>query len=102
MLPARAPMTAPTGDLACRLVEAVAGSRPLEVEIAADADPRRGWLVRAWFADGALRDYRLHVEVVPGLAEEERRERLVESTFERWPPPTIRGGMRRCRCGEWS
>jgi len=102
MLPARPAVTAPTGDLVCRLVEAVTGSRPREVEIAADADPRRGWLVRAWLGDGSRRDYRLHVEVVPGLAEDERRERLVESAFERWPPTTIRGGMRRCRCGDWS
>jgi hypothetical protein len=98
MLQARSVMTAPATDLICRLVQEVTGSRPREVEIVADADPRRGWLVRAWLGDGSLRDYRLHVAIVTGLAEDELRERLVETAFERWPPALVRGAMRRCRC----
>ena len=32
------------------------------------------------------------------VAEDELAEHVTEGTFDRWPPPDIRGGIRRCRC----
>jgi hypothetical protein len=98
VLPGPDAMT-PTSDLLCRLVEAATGSAPLEVEFIADADPRRGWMVRAWLGERTIRDYRLYVtKLVPGVAAEALHEWLVEDAFDRWPPADIRGGIRRCRC----
>ena len=88
-------MSPPTGDLVCRLVEAVTGHRPREVEFAARAAARATWFIRSWFDDGSRRDHRLRL--VDG-AEDELREQLTESAFDRWPPSEIRGTIRRCRC----
>jgi hypothetical protein len=88
-------MTAPTGELVCRLLEALIGRRPREVEFAARAAARETWLIRSWFDDGSRRDHRLRLvdgeQVEPG-------EQLTESAFDRWPPAEIRGAIRRCRC----
>jgi hypothetical protein len=89
----------PTSGLLCRLIQSATGLAPIEVEFIADADPRRGWMVRAWLGERTIRDYRLYVAtLVPGVAAEALHEWLVEDSFERWPPADIRGGIRRCRC----
>jgi len=95
LLPGGATVNGPTGDLVCRLVEAVTGQRPREVEFAARAESRTSWFVRSWFDDGSRRD--LWVRLVD-VAEEELAEHVTEGAFERWPPADIRGGIRRCRC----
>ena len=98
LLPRADDMT-PSSDLLCRVIQAVIGAAPLEVEFVADADPRRGWLVRAWLGESTIRHYRLTVAtVVPGATVEALREWLVEEMPERWPPAEIRGALRRCRC----
>ena len=88
-------MAQPTPDLVCRLVEAVTGRRPREVEFAARAEARTTWFVRSWFDDGSRRD--LHLRLVD-VAEDELAQHATEGAFDRWPPPDIRGGIRRCRC----
>ena len=86
---------APSPDLVCRLVEAATGRRPREVEFAARAEQRTTWFVRSWFDDGSRRDHRVRLVDV---ADDELPEHMTESKFDRWPPPDIRGGIRRCRC----
>ena len=88
-------MNPPTGDLVCRLLEALTGRRPREVEFAARAAARETWLVRSWFDDGSRLDHWLRFAEGE---EDDRREQLTESAFERWPPAEIRGAIRRCRC----
>ena len=88
-------MNGPRGDLVCRLVEAVTGHRPREVEFAARAESRTTYFVRSWFDDGSRRDLRLRLLDV---VEDELPEHVTESAFDRWPPADIRGGIRRCRC----
>jgi hypothetical protein len=95
VLSAGGTMNVPTGDFICRLVETVSGHRPREVEFAARAEARTTWFVRSWFADGSRRDYRVRLVDV---AEEDLREHVTESAFDRWPPPDIRGAIHRCRC----
>ena len=87
-------MNPPTGDLVCRLLVAVTGRRPREVEFAARSAARATWLIRSWFDDGSRRDHRLRL--VDGA--DEPQEQLTESVFDRWPPAEIRGAIRRCRC----
>ncbi len=88
-------MSAPRSDLVCQVVARVTGRMPREVEFVQDADPRNGWLVRAWLDDSSLRDYRLNAaNGAPGGD----GDQLVEDRFERWPPADIRGRIQRCRC----
>jgi hypothetical protein len=87
-------VSAPRSDAVCRVVARVTGRMPREVEFVQDADPRNGWLVRAWLDDSSLRDYRLNATDGP----EGTRDELVEDRFERWPPADIRGRIQRCRC----
>jgi hypothetical protein len=95
MLPRSTEMNGPRGDLVCRLVEAVTGQRPREVEFAARAESRTTYFVRSWFDDGSRRD--LHLRLLD-VVEDELPEHVTESAFDRWPPAEIRGGIRRCRC----